>query len=317
MYFIKSQVWDGLEVIQLVDDAGCIATILPSQGAMLHAFAMIAEDREINCVVSYQSAADIHNRYEELGFMGANMSPYVCRLRDGSYHFAGTTYKIETGKYLGDHAIHGLIYRRPYKVMSQLADAKQAELVLEYRYTGEDAGYPFQFTSEVTYKLSAGNSLQVTTKILNTDAGNIPIAHGWHPYFGFGETVDDLLLEFQSSHHIVFDNTLLPTGEKENYETFTSLKKIGDAQFDDCFELDFAHCHPMAVLRSNTHAAQVEIYPDKTYPYLQLYIPPHRQSVAMENLSALPDAFNNQTGLAVLSSGEAATFTTKYVLKKL
>jgi aldose 1-epimerase len=62
---------------------------------------------------------------------------------------------------------------------------------------------------------------------------------------------------------------------------------------------------------------QVEIYPETSYPYLQIFIPNHRKSIAIENLSAAPDAFNNGIGLKVLAPGESASYTTKFVIHPL
>lgn len=62
---------------------------------------------------------------------------------------------------------------------------------------------------------------------------------------------------------------------------------------------------------------QLEIRPDKQYPYLQIYTPPHRNSIAIENLSAAPDAFNNKMGLITLQPGENIIFTTTYKITPL
>ena len=69
-------------------------------------------------------------------------------------------------------------------------------------------------------------------------------------------------------------------------------------------------------LRDPATGWQLEIQPDASYPYLQIYIPPHRQSIAIENLSAPPDSFNNGIGLITLAAGESTVFSTQYVVKK-
>jgi aldose 1-epimerase len=69
--------------------------------------------------------------------------------------------------------------------------------------------------------------------------------------------------------------------------------------------------------QASTKKVQIEFHPERSYPYLQIYTPDHRKSIAIENLSAAPDAFNNGMGLKVLSPNEAVTFTTKFVIKSL
>jgi aldose 1-epimerase len=56
------------------------------------------------------------------------------------------------------------------------------------------------------------------------------------------------------------------------------------------------------------------ITPDKSYPYLQVYIPKDRKSIAIENLSATPDAFNNGMGLIIAEPATLYSFTTTYQL---
>jgi aldose 1-epimerase len=145
----------------------------------------------------------------------------------------------------------------------------------------------------------------------------IPVQDGWHPYFSFGGSIDELQLEFQSKEMVEFNEALVPTGKLLPYQEFGALKKIGAAAFDNCFTVNFVECQPLCVLRDPVKKLQLEIFPGTTYPYLQLYTPPHRKSIAIENLSAVPDAFNNGMGLQVLSPGGSANFTTIYKLTSL
>ena len=62
---------------------------------------------------------------------------------------------------------------------------------------------------------------------------------------------------------------------------------------------------------------KLTIEPDKNYPILQIYIPPHRTSIAIENLSGAPDNFNNGMGLLLLQPGEEKTFSTCYSVAAL
>jgi aldose 1-epimerase len=73
----------------------------------------------------------------------------------------------------------------------------------------------------------------------------------------------------------------------------------------------------MCVLRNPARKVQVEIHPSASYPYLQIFTPEHRKSIAIENLSAAPDAFNNGMGLKVLEPDEAADFSTTFKIKFL
>jgi aldose 1-epimerase len=290
--------------------------ILPSCGAMLHAFTVFNNGELINVIDGYDNEADFKTNLTGKGFKGSKLSPFVCRLKNGRYNFGQKEYT--TNKFFLDkHAIHGLIYDAAFTVINKWDGEKSGGVTLSYQYTATDNGYPFKYTCAVTYELKSGDVLTVTTAITNNDEGIIPMQDGWHPYFTFGGSINDLQFEFQSKEIVEFDSGLVPTGKLIPYEEFGSLKKIGDTQLDNCFTVNFAECQPMCVLRDAAKKIQIEIHPDKTYPYLQIYTPPHRNSIAIENLSGAPDAFNNGMGVTVLTPGETASFTTMYKITSL
>jgi aldose 1-epimerase len=290
--------------------------ILPACGAILHAFTVINNGSVLNVIDGYNNEKDFKANVTGKGFKGSKLSPFVCRLKNGRYHFSGKEYT--TNKFfLEKHAIHGLIYDAAFTVINKWANEKSAGVTLSYQYTATDNGYPFKYTCAVTYELKKENALTITTTITNNDEGIIPMQDGWHPYFTFGGSINDLQFEFQSKAIVEFNSGLLPTGKLIPYEEFGSLKKIGTTELDNCFTVNFAECQPMCVLRDATKKLQIEIHPDKTYPYLQIYTPPHRNSIAIENLSGAPDAFNNGMGLTVLQPGETVNFTTMYKITSL
>jgi aldose 1-epimerase len=290
--------------------------ILPACGAMLHAFTVLNNGSALNVIDGYEDEKDFKTNLTGKGFKGSKLSPFVCRLKNAQYHFGQQNYTID--KFLlGKSAIHGLLYDEPFAVTATWGNEKSAGCTLQHQYTGTGNGYPFKYTCTVTYELKKENALTITTTITNNDEGIIPMQDGWHPYFTFGGSINDLQFEFQSKEIVEFDSGLVPTGKLIPYEEFGSLKKIGDTQLDNCFTVNFAECQPMCVLRDAVKKLQIEIHPDKTYPYLQIYTPPHRNSIAIENLSGAPDAFNNGMGLTVLQPGETVNFTTMYKITSL
>ena len=312
MFSITSSSRQEFDVIPLPDES-CKPTvdIIPSCGALLHGFTVVHNDVEMNIINSYASKQEFDESFEAKGFKSAKLSPFVCRLKNGSYQYGEKKYRINKF-YLGENAIHGLIYDKPFKIVSQQSNTEKASLELLHEYRGEDAGYPFNYDCSVTYSLSTGNHLTISTNIINRDAGIIPVADGWHPYFSFGKKIDECQLEFQSKEMLEFDEELLPTGNLLPYQEFGSIKPIGDTFFDNCFTVNFAECQPMLVFRDPVSKLQLEISPDKSYPYLQVYTPPDRNSIAFENLSAAPDAFNNGMGLINLPPGNIKVFATEY-----
>lgn len=290
--------------------------IIPGCGAILHAFTIVHNDALLNVIDSYENTADFKNNVTAKGFKSCKLSPFVCRIKNAAYNFGEKQYTTE--KFLlNGNALHGLLYDAVFTVKEKWTDANNACVVLEHQYNATENGYPFKYTCTVTYLLKKENVLTITTTITNDDEGLIPVQDGWHPYFSFGGSIDDLQLEFQSKEIVVFDEALIPTGELLPYQEFGSLKKIELTEFDNCFTVNFAECQPMCVVRDAARKIQVEIHPEKSYPYLQIYTPHHRKSIAIENLSGAPDAFNNGMGATVLSPGSSATFITTYKITLL
>lgn len=317
MFSIHKEEQDGFHKIILQDDVqGTRAAVLPACGAILHEFSVKKNEERINLVDCYSNQQEFEQELEAKGFKGSKLSPFVCRLRNGRYKYGEAEHTIRKF-YLGKHAIHGLLYDAPFNVVSSFADRDAANLQLSFAYEGTDEGYPFKYDCIINYRLQPNNQLTITSTIVNRDKGIIPIADGWHPYFGFGGSIDECQLEFQSKEQVEFDAELIPTGKLVPYREFGSLATIGTQSFDDCFTLNFAECQPMIVLRNPAQQLQVEIHPDKSYPYLQVYTPPHRQTIALENLSAAPDAFNNNMGLISLASGAETSFVTRYSIVHL
>ena len=316
MFSITHTTIDGFEGLQLTDiDSGTEAFVVPACGALLHRFAVINHGVPVNIMESYNGPEDFRDHQESKGFRGAKLSPYVCRLAGGDYTFAVTAY--HTGKHFnGPNAIHGLIYNAAFTVVSEDADTSHAQVKLLHAYRGEEEGYPFHYDCLVTYILEESNKLTVETTVINQDPGLIPITDGWHPYFRFGGNINDLQLECQTKSQVEFKE-MIPTGKTMPYQELGNLQAIGSREFDDCFTLNFAECQPLVVLRDAVQQLQLEMYPDESYPYLQVYTPPDRKSLALENLSAAPDAFNNGMGLITLAAGESRNFKAAWIIKTL
>jgi len=303
---------NGFDKIVLRDTLSkTFVDIIPSCGAILHSFTVLHNDTLVNVIDHYDSLEDFTGNVTSKGFKSCKLSPFACRINNATYRFGEKQYTIE--KFLlNNSALHGLLYDAQFIIVDQYADEASAGIALKYSYPGNESGYPFHYDCVVAYHLKKDNMLTIVTEIINKEKGLIPIQDGWHPYFTLGGSIDDLQLAFQSKEILVFNDALIPTGELLPYNEFETLKKINHASIDNCFTVNFAEPQPLCVLRNPETKLQIEICPDKHYPYLQIYTPPHRKSIAIENLSAAPDAFNNKMGLIILQPGENIIFTTTY-----
>jgi len=244
-------------------------------------------------------------------FKGPKLSPFPCRIRDGVYRFEGKT--LQFSRLFGDGtAIHGLIYDKPFSVLEEAADDHAGMVLLEHSYRREDPGYPFDYDCQVRYILHSGSVLEVRTSVTNLDRTVIPIADGWHPYFRLGGKVDDWSLQFFSEAIVEFDRQLIPTGRLVLYNVFETPRRIGDTFLDNCFSLKPDLVSAACEIRNPMSGLTISFFPDASYPYLQIYTPSARTSLAVENLSGAPDCFSNKMGLTQLPPGHSQIFTVRY-----
>src|SRR5690348_6533878 len=314
MFTIQKKKESGFDKIILQnDETKNYAAVAPACGAVLLEFVVEQNSVLLNVIDGYKSADEFKNQLAERGFKGCKLSPFVCRLNQSRFTFADKEYVIEKQKSSPNkHAIHGLIYDKSFEVISETANDKEAAVTMKYEYREDDPGYPFNYDCIVTWRLEKNNKLTVITECVNKDEGLIPIQDGWHPYFTLGDTINNLDLEFQSLKMVEFNTELLPTKKLIDYTRFTTIEKLGDRFLDNCFVLDSQECQPLCVLRNADKKIEVQLMPDESYPYLQVYTPPHGKSIAIENLSGAPDGFNNNIGVTTLESGQSSLFKTSY-----
>lgn len=282
-----------------------------SFGAILNKFSIPVAHKPVNVIDGFTSIEDAVANVSK-GFKSTKLSPFVCRLKNGEYTFNGASHKIKKF-YMGNAAIHGLLFDQSFVIKDQGAGNDSAYVVLAYTYNKKDEGFPFSFEMEVTYKLHNENQLQLSTKVTNTSTAVMPLSDGWHPYFTLGVKVDELLVQFKSRRMVVFDNGLLPTGDFLPYTSFNEAKKFDDTVLDNCFELAATN-EVCCTVKNPFNRLTLNIIAAASYPYLQIFTPDHRNSIAIENLSSVPDAFNNGIGLIELQPNASTSFETTYQL---
>lgn len=292
--------------VQLIDNQnGAVVDIL-TKGALLNRW-QVTHHNKLLQLVQGNDFSNGWSHFEQHGFRGAKMSPFACRMESGKYVHLDKPYTIQKF-YLNKDAIHGIVYDAEYTIQDARADEQGAFVSMEHRYKGNDQGYPFNFTLLVKWHLQKNNQLSVESVITNETAHEIPMMDGWHPYFSIGSFMNDCSLSFKNKGKVVFNEQLLPTGQVVEDNTFNESTKIESIQLDNCFIID--PIQKDCVLE-NDHVKLV-VQAVMNYPYLQLYIPPDRQSIAIENLSGAPNCFNNKMGLLTMKSQENLVFKTNY-----
>ncbi|MBV9961692.1 MAG: hypothetical protein JO072_05540, partial [Parafilimonas sp.] len=96
-------------------------------GALLNAF--IIKD-SINIIDGFTSVTDAKNNITN-GFKSAKLNPFVCRVLNGTYEFNNEQLKIKKF-YLGEEAIHGLLFDAIFTVIKHESNQDYALVGLQY-----------------------------------------------------------------------------------------------------------------------------------------------------------------------------------------
>ncbi len=305
---------EDLDLIQITDlSSGIQVRILPSSGALLHEFSIPLGNRRIQVIDNYKNQADLYKNLSS-SFKSAKLSPFVCRISGAKYSFEETAFEF-SNKFNDGSAIHGVLFGKPFHILEKITGEDEASVLLSYSYRKDDAAYPFDYDIQVRYVLRKGGRLYLETTVTNISSQRIPMADGWHPYFKLEGEVNDWLLAFHSRQNLAFNEKLIPTGQIIETQKFYSPRLIGTEFFDHCFLLDQQNGLPAAILKNPANGLRLSFFPDPGYTYLQIYTPPDRKSIAIENLSAAPDAFNNGLGLLIMQPGELRSFSVLYQLE--
>lgn len=307
-YTIHTQGSGKSLIILLKNEETNISAEIFAFGAILNRFEIRKEGKNINVIRAYDNPEEAQRHIAPL-FYGAKLNPFVCRLANAAFEFEGTAYHIR--KYFsGKSALHGLLYDAGFALSGQDIHSDSASVELSYRYDSTAEGFPFPYSIKVQYTLS-GNKLSVRTTVLNEGTTDMPLSDGWHPYFQLGGSIDEAEITFRSENLVVFDDSLLPTGETRPYSEFARFKSLKGVELDNSFTLKEENT-PALQLRNASVGLQVNIWPEASYPILQIYTPPERDSIAIENLSSIPDAFNNKKGLISAKPRVEYVFATAY-----
>jgi aldose 1-epimerase len=299
---------NGLTILQITDLSTLVSVEISTKGGLLNSWKQ-GPEKDYFDIIDGNDFSNGWNGFEGNGFKSGKMSPYSCRLKNGVYQHDGKHYKIEK-YYLGLHAIHGLLYDAPFEIINTHSDDKAAFAILSYTYQKTDPGFPFNYEVQLKWTLSKANKVTVQTTITSKDSESFPVMDGWHPYFKLGDTIDNCTIQFTNKGILEYDDTLIPTGKIIPNQYFEKGQLLAGMELDNGYLLDSSH--PNCILENENYKLLVS--PDANYGYLQLYTPPHRKSIAIENLSAAPDCFNNKMGLHIMQPHAVWNLTTSFQL---
>ena len=246
-------------------------------------------------------------------FHGSVLLPWPNRLRDGRYEFDGEPHQVPLSEPSRHNALHGLAAWRSWTLVEQ----EPAYVTLRCQIL-PSPGYPFRLDTLVNYELG-DDGLVVTTTSTNNGDWACPYALGFHPYVstGAGATLDDCTLHIDASRRLLVDDRLIPVGDEPvagTADDFRGEQSLAGRVLDTGFtevSADAAGHSNVSVACSDGHT--VEVWADANFGFWQVYsgdelpVPLARRSLAVEPMTAAPNAFQSGQGLRRLEPGESVT----------
>lgn len=265
-----------------------------------------------------QNIYDGYTKIEDLETLswgrGILLAPFPNRLKEGKYSFEGKNYQFPINNPETGTALHGFISLLKFTLGEVEINDQSGSVSCHTLYDGRFEYFPFPFKAEVKYSLDNKDGFKLRLSIVNCGEKNMPIGLGWHPYFNLDENVNDTILKLPKLDIVEIDENMIPTGNIEPFTIFEKATKLEDFVLDNCFLLDKKSKSATVVLEGEKGRLT---YTQKTdIPYLQVFTPPHRKSIALEPMTCNVDAFNNGQGLKILKPNETIELVCQVKLER-
>lgn len=174
---------------ELVLEAGdARAVVSPADGGRLASLVVAGTELLVN-----------DHRDDPLTWGSYPMAPWAGRIRHGRFAFAGRAYELPLG--LPPHAIHGVVYDRPWRV----DDSTTISIDLDERWP---------FPGRVRQRFALDEHGLEVSMTLEADA-EMPVVLGWHPWFRRVLVAGErpVALRFEADAMLVRDGEGMPGGE--------------------------------------------------------------------------------------------------------
>jgi aldose 1-epimerase len=240
------------------------------------------------------------------GGRGQLLLPWPNRIADGRYRFEGRDLQLPITEVARGHASHGLTRWTAWRVVRHTASSVE----LGYRLMAQP-GYPWSLDLTVRYAVS-DDGLATTVTATNLADGPAPFAAGAHPYLTVGPgPVDAWELEVPADTALRVDERKIPVAREAvaGAVDFRTTRPVGATSLDTAYT-DLARDgagHATVTVRGP--AGAVQVWMDQAHPWVQVYtadeLPEPRSAIAVEPMTAPPNAFNSGDDLVVLAPAGA------------
>ena len=150
------------------------------------------------------------------------------------------------------------------------------------------AAFPFPHTVDVDARLD-GRGLRLTTVVEPTTRTAVPISFCWHPYLQLpAGRRTDWVLRWPKCDHVEVDEHIMPTGARTPQPAERGTDRTPHVR-----RSLRTRAGPTLLGRGRGRALHLTF--DGNYPFGQLYVPPRREFIAIEPMTATIDALGTGT----------------------
>lgn len=242
---------------------------------------------------------------------GQVLVPWPNRIRDGRWLLDGAVQQLPLTEPARHNASHGLLRSAEYRLVS----GSQESVRLAARIFPV-TGYPFRVDHTVTYAVSA-TGLRVTHELRNHSPAPAPVALGAHPYLRVGDVpVAECSLQVAAQEWLRTDDHLIPVSTEplDPEHDWRTARTIGRSRPDTCWTT--LTPEPDGLVRHRLRAPDgsgVDLWADPAFGHVQVFVtdrlPGREVAIAVEPMTAAPDAFNSGDGLVWLPTGDSLTLS--------
>jgi aldose 1-epimerase len=235
------------------------------------------------------------------------LAPWPNRVRDGKWVLDGQTLQLDITEPARDNALHGLLRVAPYLVVER----SESSITLAATVYPQH-GYPFRVATTVTYELVDGG-LRVIHTATNESGAPAPVAFGTHPFFRIGDVpTEEVTLTLHAGTRFDVDDRLNPLAEVPVDGDFDLRggRLVADLELDTAFG-GLAPVDRVVATLTAPDGRRVSLWQDENHGYSQVFTTRSFPkdgglglAVAVEPMTAPPDALNSGLGLKWLEPGE-------------
>ena len=246
---------------------------------------------------------------------GLVLSPWPNRTGDGTYTFDGETYHLPITEAGRNNANHGFVRTVDWNILDQTGSSVTLGVAV-----GRHPGWPFDLQLTADYTVGA-DGLTVTHTATNNGDQTAPYALGQHTFVRVGDyPADDCSLQLAAQEYQPLDPARqLPAGDPvdiagTDYDFRTPQSLAGrwlDTPFTGMVDDNGIIAHRLVGPKGTT-----ELWTDLNFGWVQAFTadPGHDQAypgrgraVAIEPMTAPPNALASGTDLIVLQPGQVWT----------